>query len=149
VVADTAADGNIVEENQGEQRPPKKAIITLDRLREYVLAALVQFQISIRPFTRWYFDLLKYALVIAAVAYFAEKTGSKTLRFIAGFSSTVFSLYCWSYLAAWEPWLLNRAKPPWRALLILLLVPVMAGVLYLVFSHTIHLVMKALLRAQH
>jgi hypothetical protein len=44
---------------------------------------------------------------------------------------------------------MNRVKSPiWRRLLILLLMPVTAGVIFVAFNHTLHLVMKALRRAQ-
>src|SRR5205085_11949249 len=45
---------------------------------------------------------------IAAVSYFAEKTGSKALKWIAELSVVVFGIYCISYLTAWETWLLTR-----------------------------------------
>jgi hypothetical protein len=132
----------------GNPEEPPQAVRVLMRLREYLRVATVQFPILIRPFTRWYFDLLKNALVIAAVSYFAEKTKSKTLHFIAEFSLVLFYLYCFTYLYAWEPWLLNRVKSPIRVLLIRLLILVTVGVIYGVFNHTLHLVMKALRRAQ-
>ena len=72
----------------------------MDRLSDYIRAASVQFPIIIRSFTKWYFDLLKNALVIAAVSYFSEKTSSNTLRFIAKFSLLIFSIYCVTYLYA-------------------------------------------------
>jgi hypothetical protein len=151
--ADTAAEGERKGLHGGNPEEPPQAVRVLMavqmRLREYLLVATVQYPILIRPFTRWYFDLLKNALVIAAVSYFAEKTKSKALHLIAEFSLIIFLLYCITYLYAWEPWLMNRVKSPiWRRLLILLLMPVTAGVIFVAFNHTLHLVMKALRRAQ-
>jgi hypothetical protein len=118
-------------------------------LREFIREATVQFPILIRPFTRWYFDLLKNALVIAALSYFAEKTGSKTLNHIARFSLLIFSLYCIRYLFSWEPWLINLIHSPiWRLLVILLFIPVISGLIYYLFTTTLDLMMQELLRAQ-
>ena len=111
----TGADVGIVEEKPGEQRPPKRAI--MDRLSDYIRAASVQFPIIIRSFTKWYFDLLKNALVIAAVSYFSEKP-AVTLWFHCRISLLIFSIYCVTYLYAW-----TLADEPcqiaiWRRLLV-------------------------------
>jgi hypothetical protein len=51
----------------------------------------------IRPFTKWFFDVLKNFITATAVVYLGKKTGSTKLQILGYFSSSLIALYIISY----------------------------------------------------
>jgi hypothetical protein len=56
----------------------------------------------IRNLVKWFFDLLKNAVVAGVLKYLADKTNSALLHTLAGFSFTLLLAYCWSYINTWH-----------------------------------------------
>ncbi|MEJ1978936.1 MAG: hypothetical protein WDN49_25270 [Acetobacteraceae bacterium] len=97
---------------------------------------------------KWYFELLKNAVLVAAIVYFANRTKSASLGHIAVISKIVFSLYCLTYLFSWKGWLYRNKTPRQRALLGAILVPLLGAAIFFVFSKSLNVVMHDLVRAQ-
>ena len=64
-------------------------------------------EIIIRPFTKWYFDVLKNVMLVAALQYLGEKTGNTLLKMVAGFSYILIATYFLSYINMWIPQIFN------------------------------------------
>lgn len=56
----------------------------------------------IRDLVKWFFDLLKNAVVAGVLKYLADKTGSALLRTVADFALLFLLVYCWSYVNTWH-----------------------------------------------
>jgi flagellar biosynthesis protein FliR len=52
----------------------------------------------IQPLSRWYLDLLRNVLVVAAFLYLAEKSQNEFIKAMAAFSKMVLSVHCLSYV---------------------------------------------------
>lgn len=56
----------------------------------------------IRNLVKWFFDLLKNAVVAGVLKYLADKTNSALLQTIASFSFCLLLAYCASYINTWH-----------------------------------------------
>ena len=97
---------------------------------------------------KWYFELLKNSVLVAAVFYFAQKTKSVYIAEIAEFSKFLLILYCLTYLYSWKVLLYRDRAPKHRILLGLTFVPLAGLVIFFAFTKTLNLVMADLVRAQ-
>jgi hypothetical protein len=102
----------------------------------------------VRSFMKWYFELLKNSVLVAAVFYFAQKTKSVYIAEIAEFSKFVLILYCLTYLYSWKVLLYRDRTPKYRILLGLTFVPLVGLVIFFAFTKTLNLVMADFVRAQ-
>jgi hypothetical protein len=102
-----------------------------------------------RPFAKWYFDIVKNALVVAALFYFSEKTGSLIIKVIAGVSLGVLVWSLTIYLHRWEIRPFNFVTSrKWREALNILFAAATVGVMYFVCLYILNLTMHELIRAQ-
>lgn len=60
--------------------------------------ALWQF---VRNFSKWFFDLLRNFVLVGALKYFYETSGSPVLFYLHEFALVVIFLYCLSYADQW------------------------------------------------
>jgi hypothetical protein len=103
----------------------------------------------LRSFSKWYFDLIKNAILLAALFYFAERTKSEFLYKIASFSKLIFTLYCITHLFWWEPPLRAKAKTTLqRDLLGYILIPLVGGLIFYALTTTLNVVTRDLMIAQ-
>lgn len=124
-------------------------------LQKWLLLALWPFLHSdkyvayLRSFSKWYFDLITSAILVAALLYFAKKTKSEILYQIASFSKLIFTLYCYSYLFWWEAPLRAKAKTRLqRDLIGYVVMPVSVALIYVMFTKFLNVLMRELLVAQ-
>lgn len=55
----------------------------------------------VRNFSQWFFDLLRNFVLVGALKYFSEKSGSSVLSYLHEFALLVILLYCLSYADQW------------------------------------------------
>jgi hypothetical protein len=55
----------------------------------------------VRNFSRWFFDLLRNFVLVGALKYFYETSGSMVLLYLHEFALVVIFLYCLSYADQW------------------------------------------------
>ncbi|MFO7478475.1 MAG: hypothetical protein R6X03_09050 [Methyloceanibacter sp.] len=55
----------------------------------------------VRNFSRWFFDLLRNFVLVGALKYFYETSGSTVLLYLHEFALVVIFLYCLSYADQW------------------------------------------------
>ena len=55
----------------------------------------------VRNFSRWFFDLLRNFVLVGALKYFYETSGSAVLFWLHEFALAVIFLYCLSYADQW------------------------------------------------
>jgi hypothetical protein len=106
---------------------------------------------SIRPLTRWYLDLLRNVLVVAAFLYVAAKSQNQFLGGLANFSKLVLSIHCMSYL--WPfldkiPSMQFISSPGWRRHVDIVIGALGSGVIYGLFTRFYELMMIQLIQAQ-
>jgi hypothetical protein len=58
-------------------------------------------------FTKWYFDVLKNIMVVAAIQYLGRKTESVTIKAIGFFSAVLLGTYVLSFMWTWRPSFFN------------------------------------------
>jgi hypothetical protein len=51
----------------------------------------------VRTFCKWWLDLIRNAIIVGVLYFFAEKSGSLTLKVLSIFTFAVFFAYCLSY----------------------------------------------------
>jgi hypothetical protein len=56
----------------------------------------------IRPFTKWFFDVLKNLIAATAVIYFGHKTGNIELKILGYFAAYLIAAYFLSYTYMWR-----------------------------------------------
>jgi hypothetical protein len=86
----------------------------------------------LRPFTKWYFDILKNVMIVAALQYLGEKTGNMVIKGVGYFSAVLISVYFLSYINMWMPSFFN-VKNKNMVLVVLdliLVVAIMNGLMY-------------------
>lgn len=72
--------------------PGKTTVVKWIEVKEWV----AQNPPNIRAFAKWYFDLIKNAFVVVALAYAAKKTGYTTLKIVLALPASIF---CWELLS--------------------------------------------------
>jgi hypothetical protein len=55
----------------------------------------------VRNFSRWFFDLLRNFVLVGALKYFYETSGSPVLFYLHEFALVVIFFYCLSYADRW------------------------------------------------
>ena len=55
----------------------------------------------VRNFSRWFFDLLRNFVLVGALKYFYETSGSAVLFYLHEFALVVIFFYCLSYADQW------------------------------------------------
>jgi hypothetical protein len=106
---------------------------------------------SIRPLTRWYLDLLRNLLVVAAFSYVAAKSQNKFVDAIARFSQAVLSIHCMTYILpalGYIPSMQFIASSRWRRLIYAAIFALGWGLLYYGFTQFFNLLMSQLVQSQ-
>jgi hypothetical protein len=105
---------------------------------------------TIRAFTKWYFDLIKNALVVAALVYTWKKTDDAIVGAVATLTFAVFVAYILTYpltaIYVWRPYIQSLSPLRWWLLSVLAAIVVTVGSLAIAMA-TME-VMAAIFRAQ-
>jgi hypothetical protein len=73
----------------------------LKGLVQFDSPAATVFTLSLRQFTRWFFDLMRNALIAGALQYISQKTHSIPLQYISRAAYLLLLIYCTSYVQTW------------------------------------------------
>ena len=57
----------------------------------------------LRGFYKWILDFLRNAMVVAALAYLAVKSGSKVIWTMTAVADFALCAYCYTYIDIWAP----------------------------------------------
>jgi hypothetical protein len=105
---------------------------------------------TIRAFTKWYFDLIKNALVVAALVYTWKKTDDAVVGVVATLIFAIFLAYILTYpltvVYVWRPYIQSLSPLRWWLLALLASIVVAFGTLAIGVA-TMQ-VMAAIFRAQ-
>jgi hypothetical protein len=106
---------------------------------------------SVRPLTRWYLDLLRNVLVVAAFLYVAAKSQNQFLDGLAIFSKLVLSIHCMTYF--WPfldkiPSMRFIGSPGWRTRIDAVIGALGSGIIYGLFNRFYEVMMSQLVQAQ-
>jgi hypothetical protein len=105
---------------------------------------------AIRSFTKWYFDLIKNALVVAALVYTWKKTNDAIVGVVATLTFAIFVSYILTYPLAvvyeWRPYI--QSLSPLRWWLVAVPAAIFVAVSTLAIGEATMEVMNAIFHAQ-
>jgi hypothetical protein len=67
----------------------------------YFVESDMPYHLRLRNFTKWWFDLIKNAIVVVALQVLADKAKSSYVTVLYFFSNFVLLAFCMSYLQTW------------------------------------------------
>jgi hypothetical protein len=104
---------------------------------------------SMRAFVKWFFDIVRNALIAGGLKYLATKTDSLLLKLLSEAASFALFAYCLSYVQTWQLRLLHPWWPSnWARVGDIIISLAIIGPLFYIIIQTIPVAIDEIAKAQ-